>query len=394
MSSERFVRVFLAVLTAALGALACANLALDPYRAYRVFELAGLRPYRDKLVSRIAKAEILEHERCEVVILGTSRAQIALDPAHPVWGAPACNLALTGMGAAELEQVIASVRRHPEVRRWVIALDFASFGRGSAPHDDFARSRFDPELSAFDYHVGLLLGGAASDASLRLLRDWRRRRPAPYGELGLTDPALRGEVGDRKRFVWALERTVEPFAGPEPFAYDPGLVAPLVRAIRSARAAGIETTALILPSHALYYEAFQRFGYWRDYERWLRDLTEALEPEAEARIAALWDFTAYSEATSERVPPAGAGGDMRWHWDAVHVKRVLGDTALERVFGSGAAGAAGGWPLARARLRERLAEIHDQRARYLGANADQLEVLDEAEQQAGVAADPARVHVD
>ena len=28
----------------------------------------------------------------------------------------------------------------------------------------------------------------------------------------------------------------------------------------------------MLPSHALYYEAFQRFGYWRDYERWLLDL--------------------------------------------------------------------------------------------------------------------------
>jgi hypothetical protein len=177
MVAERFVRVFLAVLVAALAAIAGGNLALDPYRAYRLVDIEALRPYRDKGVSRIAKAEILEHERCEVAIVGTSRAQIALDPAHPAWGAPACNLALTGMGAGELGFVLARLRRQPETRRWVIALDFASFGRGNAPHDDFARSRFDPELSAFDYHAGLLLGGATTDASWQMLRDWWKRRP-------------------------------------------------------------------------------------------------------------------------------------------------------------------------------------------------------------------------
>ena len=389
MGAERFVRVFLAVLVAALAAIAGANLALDPYRAYRVLDIEALRPYRDKGVSRIAKAEILEHERCEVAIVGTSRAQIALDPAHPAWGAPACNLALTGMGATELEFVLARLRRRPETRRWVIALDFASFGRGNAPHDDFARSRFDPELSAFDYHVGLLLGGAATDASQRMLRDWWQGRPAPYAALGLTDPGLRGEVGDRRRFVWALRRVLESFGGPQPFAYDPATLPPVLGAIRAAREAGIEVTVLVLPSHALYYEALQRFGYWRDYERWLRDLSAGLEP---VGLTPLWDFTGYWDGLTERVPENGSGPHLELHWDAVHVKRALGDRLVDAAFGSPAGTAA--HRLERAGVEAQIARIHDERADYLRAHPDQLAVLDEAQQQAGVEPDPAYTHAD
>jgi hypothetical protein len=381
---QRFVGAFLAVFGLALGAVAGANLVLDPFRAYRVVELEALRAYRDKGVSRIAKAEILEHERCEVAILGTSRAQIALDPRHPAWGAPACNLALTGMGAEELERVLARVLAHPEVRRLVLALDFASFGRGNAPHEDFARSRFDPGLSRFDYHAGLLLGSDATGAALRMLRDLRSGQRAPYTELGLTDPSLRGQVGDRERFVWALSRTLESLGGAEPFRYDPAALAATLRAIRTARDDGRDVLVLILPSHALYYEAFHRFGVWRDYERWLVELVAGLEPDGEPRLAPLWDFTAYSEATSERVPESGTAADMRWHWDAVHVKRALGDAALERALGDGREGAAGGIALEGSNVARQIQRLHDQRARYFAAHADQLSVLDEAQTRAGV----------
>jgi hypothetical protein len=151
---------------------------------------------------------------------------------------------------------------------------------------------------------------------------------------------------------------------------------------------------LILPSHALYYEAFHRFGAWRDYERWLVELVAGLEPDGEPRVAPLWDFTAYSEATSEPVPGARAAADMRWHWDAVHVKRTLGDAALERALGDGREGAAGGIALTGSNLATQIQRLHDQRARYLSAHLDQLTVLDEAQARAGIDTGADLAHAD
>jgi hypothetical protein len=143
-------------------------------------------------------------------------------------------------------------------------------------------------------------------------------------------------------------------------------------------------TVLVLPSHALYYEALQRFGYWRDYERWLRDVSAGLEP---VELTPLWDFTGYWGGLTERVPENGSGPLLELHWDAVHIKRVLGDGLIDAALGAPAG--RGVHRLERAGVEAQLARIHDERAEYLRAHPDQLAVLDEAQQQAGVEPDPA-----
>ncbi len=174
LRARQHLGILFAAFTALLVVVATLNALVDPYAAHGWIDLESLRPYRVRLISRVAKAELLDRERCEVAILGTSRAQIALDPDYAGWdGASVCNLALTGAGLAELEHVYRYALRHDTLRQVWFEVDL--FDRRT-PHEDFGLSLFNPDLHPFDYASSLLLGANATRASLRVIRDLHRNR--------------------------------------------------------------------------------------------------------------------------------------------------------------------------------------------------------------------------
>ncbi len=342
----------------------------------------ALRPYRNKLPSRIAKAEILEHEDCQVVIVGSSRAQMALDPESSAWGAPACNLALTGAGLPELLGVLERVMRAPGVRDIVLALDLQA-GLGASPvHDEFSRSRFAEQLQLIEYHGGLLLGEDATRASLRLLSDFRRGRVSPYSELGFTNPALRGRSADRESFLWALARTIEAIRAPgQGNAGDKrSLVSRLVADIRAAQSRGVLVTVLILPSHAIFLETVQRFAAWPGVERSLEEFMRLMTPAGGEPLAPVWDFTSYEGPAAEEVPAPGDAREMRWHWDAVHVKPELGNEVIAQIRrGETPRHLAPGVRLTLDSLEAERERLRGEREDYLLAHGTELGLIDEAQ---------------
>ena len=329
---SRYGRVLVAGLLLSIAVLALFNFVLDPYGAYRALPLDMLWPYREGFETRIARAEILEHERCEDVILGTSRAQIALDPEHPVWGGRGCNLAITGTNAAEILTVLRRAIGTSGVRHVVLSLDFLAFQAGPPSHPEFFRSRFDPDLRPVDYHASLLLGSAASRASWQLLRDFRKQEQSPYHRLGRTDPGVRRRGrGARDGFVWALERLLPALASPSGVAYASRTVSELLEGVREARDRGIDVTLVLLPVHALELESLARFGHWDTFERWKRDLVAARSSQ-NLDSAPLWDCTGAFGPAVERVPPTEAHGlEMRWHWDSAHIRKELGDRVIDEL---------------------------------------------------------------
>jgi hypothetical protein len=385
------LRILLAAIALALLAISAFNLTLDPFGAYRIVPLPALRGFREGLETRIARAEILERGDCETVVVGTSRAQVALDPEQPLWGRPTCNLSITGAGIAEVQAVVRRVLQHPEVREIVWTLDLLSFDTRAAPPSEFARSRFNADLDRFDYHASLLLGEKALRASWRVLRDYRKNQRVPYSERGWTDPGVRvRERQYRERFLWSLERDVLSLgSAQQAFRYDGTSVASSTALAREALRRGIAVQLVILPSHALHFENVDRYGAWESFERWKRDLVRSLAGRADA--PALWDCTGYAGPKGERVPQAGDDRtQMRWHWDSSHIKRSLGDAVLEQIRGAQPSVLDDdGAPLRPCRslcadsLEAVLASVREEQSKYRADAADQLELLDLAQQRAG-----------
>src|SRR5574340_549039 len=65
----------------------------------------------------------------QAVIIGTSRAEVGLDPKHPGFGGvPTYNLALAAMGIGEMDLTLRhAVHASPQLKQAVIALDFLMF---------------------------------------------------------------------------------------------------------------------------------------------------------------------------------------------------------------------------------------------------------------------------
>jgi hypothetical protein len=396
---KQHLRLVLWSVGLALAAMAALNVVVDPFGAYHWISVRSLRDYRANFESRIARAEILERHRCELAIVGGSRAQIALDPAQPAWGRPACNLGITSAQIAEMHSIVRYLLRRPEVREVVWSVDLLPFDRAAAPHPDFARSRFNSALTSFEYHAGMLFGADALRGSLGVLRDYRQRRRSPFDDLGRTDPGVGlTEHRYRERFIGSLERDALAFGGPVPFEYDASAATQTMELAAQLRQSGREVSLIILPFHVLHFESLAQWGLWDVFERWKRDLVEAAAvAQGGGAALALWDCSGYDLRTAEPVPAASDSvTEMQWHWDSAHVKRSLGDVVIAQIWGAARDRLAGSSePQLCTRLdRDSLPAVLDQarraHQRYRTDAAEQLALLDTARERAGLALPPVR----
>lgn len=90
------------------------------------------------------------------------------------------------------------------------------------------------------------------------------------------------------------------------------------------------------------------------YEQWKGDLV-AMVDRLNRRQApvVLWDFSGFSEITSEPLPRSG--DQMRWYWEPSHYKKELGTRILEVLFGGERAPGGFGLQLSRTNLQSVLA---------------------------------------
>jgi hypothetical protein len=277
--------------------------------------------------------------------------------------------------------VFEHVIRAPEVREVVLTLDLQTTVGAGPVHEEYSRSRFSDTLQPVEYHGGLLLGEDATRASFRLLSDVRRGRTSPYSERGFTNPALRGRIADREGFLWALARTIESARAPKrERAGDANAIFSRLEAdIRAARARGLAVTVVVLPSHAVFLETMQRFGSWPDIERTREAFLRAITDERGETLVPVWDFTSWAGPAAEAVPARGSATEMRWHWDAVHVKPEAGSEVIAQIrSGETPRHLTPGERLTLESLAPGLERLRGEREQFLRSHADQLGLIDEA----------------
>lgn len=387
-ASRRYLRIGTTALALGLGSLAALNLIVDPYGAYRLVRVLRLEAVKPSGGTRAAKAEMLHHSRCEVLILGSSRAETAIDPRHTAWGTDEVyNAALSGTHMDETAAVCRYALRLPSLRRVVLFADFCSFSENREPFNaDFEASRFNPQFDPIEYHFANLLGGKAAEQSLKslkyLLTD---EQPPTRGERGLVVRAGR----QRPRHRVAFDKTIEHYlTAPRlytGFRYTERSLDSFRALARECREHGVELTVVMPPTHALQLEAIEQAGLWATFERWKREVVAAASevnrsvaapPEA-ARIV-VWDFTGYAGFVAEDVPPADEEAvAMRWYWESSHFKKELGDLVVCRLHGAAPPGGEDirdfGVALTPGNVERRLATVRAERQIYLATHRAEID---------------------
>ena len=332
-SFRLYSRVFAACTLTGLAMVAALNLLVDPLGAYPGVSLKAMEPYRRQLMSRPAKAEMLLRNRCELLLLGTSRVQAGMPVDHPAYGTTnVLNLGLAGTTLPEIAAVLEFALRHQRPKRVLLGADFFLFSDVRGAGGDFDNSRFNPNLQSLDYHFKNILGSHMVADSWMLLRQWSRGEPPPKTEKGFLSKSLRPGASQRESFVRSVRRFLTEPEVYGAYHYSPGRLDIFQQMLHRCRDEQVELIVFIPPVHALELETVRAAGLWPTFERWKADLARILAEEGVADTIPFWDFTGFAGVLGESVPAAGdTTTRMRWYFEQSHFTRALGELVLNRL---------------------------------------------------------------
>jgi len=395
-NSIQFIAVFILCTVPALLCVGALNWYADPYSINRP-------PLKDPEQTvwmskqlRLAKAFYASELKPDAIVIGASTAQLAIDPNHPGWSGRSetrYNLALPGSNMYENLRFYQHARANSKLRQIILGLDFAAFNRHSPLSDDFkewmmdANKNGEPDSSFLFKKATALFSLDALTASQKKIfakgkaTHWTNGREIPeeIGERNWRQAMLGSASGFVTRLLLpppSHQFCLEGLSG-EDSPFDQ-----LEMILQSSAADETELYLFIQPSHAFLLEAIHISGYWKEYENWERKLV-ALVEKINARYSngkkiALWDFSGYNSFTGESLANENTI-PMKWHWDAGHYKKELGDRALDRIFGYRHPDRLKlekfGSRIDSGNIEKHLQRINSQREEYLKANEQDIREL-------------------
>ncbi len=327
---------FLIIFFLGLFLTAAVNVIIDPAYIFKIMDKEGINHSKTEIMrggGRRDKAMALKLGVFDTVILGSSRAEVGIDPESPVFGASKVyNAALPFTDIFELYNVFKFVKKKPEVKRIIIGLDYPLF---TASLSD-GRADFNLSLFAVDSPAKIINNIFSIDEftrSIDTLRDNLDGKVARHSKLGHRYKMNTFEKlhGHRNAFNDKLTKGFRLFIKSKPpIKYHPERLKLLSSIIKESEESGIELMLFISPTHVHHREILRVMSLSDDFVIWKRDLTNLLSkyPKVE-----LWDFSGVGRVTTETIPPAGdATTKMRWYWESSHYKSVVGDLVLKRLF--------------------------------------------------------------
>lgn len=330
-------------------AVPAVNWFVDPYWIFsgtRVHELNHLKPAIASR-QRISETWRVRAAAPEVLILGTSREDDSIDPAHPAFsGRPAFNAAIAAQPYEESRRILDMLIGDGHAPKAVVAgLMFELSNTQLRLPEDFSPQNFERDqrwkllFSMYTFSDSLRTARANLLAPAGVEAGWLNNGYLYPGDFKIS------KAGHRISFLMSEKRYLRDFHHPEPGCghelVDPqtghSRMEELRRLFASIYRTGIDGYVFIGPSHARQWETIAASGLWRQFEDWKRLLVRMNEEEAgKARRSpmALWDFSGYNSITTEEVPPAGDSmRRMKYYFEPSHYRPAAGDLVLDLMFG-------------------------------------------------------------
>lgn len=345
----RVTLVTLLLLTAVAGI----NRLVDPFALHAGPRIAGFNEKKPFYFTnlRATKAAAVRRMRPTAIVLGSSRAEFAIDPAHPGWRSERVyNLALSGTTIYESWRNLQHAQVVQPLERAVLMLDLLMFnarrkfddGGNLNPMFDERRLAATADGRPGPIFLGDFLASTLSlDALVKSLKTplWQDEI-VEYNEDGtrVAEYIPIAALGGHRQAFRDNER-----AKFGTIYNDFTLVSESVdnrdvfrRILRLAHEQAIDLRIAISPAHARMFETIAVRGLWEEFEEWKRDLVRINAEVAELlgrEPFPLWDFSGYNSYTTETVPAAGdLRTKMRWYFESSHYTRALGDLLLDRIF--------------------------------------------------------------
>jgi hypothetical protein len=300
------------------------NAAIDPYGVIDSPKVAGVNKSKPEIVnrSRLFKALEVMREEPTIIVLGTSRTEVGIDPDHPVFTKEqsAYNLGLAGGTMYEAKRYFQhALVNQPELEQVVIGLDFFMFNGARVKQQiDFNGNRLEKTSPPLNDVISSTLSVVPIKASAETI----------VANINQTEPTAyyrdNGSIARRHPPDQSILETFQSFLATEYSRYykdytlSQERLSDLETIVNICKQQGIEVKLFISPSHAAQWEAIRAAGLWPVFEEWKRELV---------KIAPVWDFSGYNSITTEPI-----SDQTKNYFEASHYRNEVGDLVLNRMY--------------------------------------------------------------
>jgi hypothetical protein len=346
MVAPVFRRFAIGLLAGVLGALALVGLfnrIVDPFWYYRDLSIDGFNAVKTKFrrFERDVKPSIVAREKPQAIILGSSFAEIGLDPRNPYFTdhgrLTGYNFGIAGAGWDMNRCYFEFALRNAAPKRVVLGI----------PLTDLPAVDCSLQLAKMgNPGIGpLLFSASALRASVQTVLEQRKQRPSHTRE-GLYFYGRGRGAAERNfiemfsarlpsqscnlREIGSARTGVAPVASPKRTLDLTGLR----QVVREAVAHGVELRLVVYPQHVYNLELDALCG--RGLDRWdaLDQMARAVEEASGgSSLVQLWEFFGYNDVTGEQVSP-----DMKLWQDPQHFNVEVGNLMLAEMFDGPPAG--------------------------------------------------------
>lgn len=318
------------------------NLLVDPYEIWNIVELNGVNADKSHSASneRVFKIIGLSKRQASIVILGTSRSDIGLNPDHAALGTDALNLGTYDQPYLET-RLIFDLMANRKVKTVIIGLDFFAANALKPYPADFEVKNFVPLRN-----LQLLFSISTLKDSVFKIAKTKVLGKDTWSEKGLrlwSVEDIKRKGGHRKYMIKSEMGSLHEYLPPPSCSFNfvsaekSNIPLEEIRAILSrAHREHITLKLLISPAHARQWETLATSGLWNKWEEWKHRLVQMNEEEAQRTGQSpfpLWDFSGYHSISTETVPTLGNTKTfMHWYFESSHYTPAAGDLVLDRIF--------------------------------------------------------------
>lgn len=291
---------------------------------------------------RTGKAGIAEAKPWKVAFFGSSRIDIAFDPALPQWqGTPAVNLAVSAGTLPETAPILRYTLERAPLETAIVGIDIGDLLGGNSPYrtTGFMESPFNPDGNHLEQSLRYYAGISTFESAIQTILNKKGNKLPEYTPLGhrlrhqeTTDVA---KVIQRDAISHALRvirrRKVNPPA--EANRWKAELLQQILDDTKTHKT---RLVLVIPPSHASYLGVFYQQGdpdptFSRDRIIMAKMVAASNAAHPEAPPATIWDFNDFHALNAEQVPMDNS--KMHWWLDGTHARKALGDVMLARIMG-------------------------------------------------------------
>ena len=328
MKSLIWIKVLLSLILIIVFSVCLINYIVDPYNLYKT-NLFKNKPKEFEYM-RLIKAINIEKIKPISIVLGTSRAEMAIDPDHEYFIKPSYNLANAGSTMYETKYYLKEAILQGKLKKVLLVADWRMFNDVNMKQVADFETYFE-NRNIYKY----LLNYKVFQDSLFTIKN--KNIVSLYNNNGQMKEDYLNKIvlsngGHYKTMIKEEKNYYKELSDNNLYKdTQKSSLLDFIEILELCYKNDIELDIVFGPSHIRQWEAFD---YYKDYETlltWKKDLVEIVQKVANKfnnipfRIV---DFAVYNEYTSEKIPTE-ENQSMVYHYEGSHYKPKLGEMLLK-----------------------------------------------------------------